>query len=654
MSLQYRPEIDGLRAVAVFSVILFHLQVAPFTGGYVGVDVFFVISGYLITSIILQDYSQGRFTLIDFYKRRIRRIIPLTVVVYAVVLAICYWLFFSPQYASINHVVKSSLVFVSNFLLLRKKGYFDPAMQENPLLHTWSLSVEEQFYILFPLTILLLLKFGGAKWRRWLIALALLSFIANIIVTTYNAQKAFFWPHTRAWQLLAGALLATDIVKDIKNKTTNSILGIAGLLLLVATVLLYKEGITYPGLRALAPVVGAVLLIHTTKSGTLMYKLLSAKPVVYTGKISYSLYMWHWPVWVFAVFFAIEPLGLSTKLLLIVFVFLLSALSYRFIEQPFRTNQAAAKPYLPWAILGSSALLMVCALLFINNHDGIARKEYAAHTAQLDAYGDKVWEDISELEPKNLADYTKLQPYRIGSDTAQPFFILWGDSHARSLAPGLDSLGKANGFAGYVLCASSSPPLMGVRYDDDKRQLDAFVTNSMRFIHNHPEIKTIVLTGRWPRYYHEPYLIVDKFRQGKDKGVLKLLENGQSQQYLFRKGMMATLQALQKMGKDVVITAPLPELKTSLNEMLVVQKITASPRLDFVMSVAEYQADNNEIQAFFNTLHPYARVLPVGMDVLTDTAFQKGIQHTAFFRDKTHLSAIGSHLASAHLLKYIR
>ncbi|OSZ82147.1 hypothetical protein CAP35_02445 [Chitinophagaceae bacterium IBVUCB1] len=654
MSLQYRPEIDGLRAIAVVSVILFHLQVAPFTGGYVGVDVFFVISGYLITSIILQGHRQGRFTLLDFYKRRIRRIIPLTVAVYAIVLAICYFLFFEKQYASINHVVKSSLVFVSNFLLLRKKGYFDPGMQENPLLHTWSLSVEEQFYIIFPLTMLLLLRYGGSKWWRWLVLLALASFTANIIVTTWNAQKAYYWPHTRAWQLLAGALLATGIWKDAKTKPTGNLLSLVGLSLLLFTVLFYQDGITYPGLRAILPVAGAVLLIHRAKQGTYVYRLLSAKPVVYTGKISYSLYMWHWPVWVFAVFFSVGPVSPLQKLLLIVFVFLLSALSYRFIEQPFRTKRAASNPYIPWAILGSSATLMVCALLFIDNKDGICRKEYAAYQSQLNAYGDKVWEDISELEQRNIEDYKQLKPYRTGSDTAKPSFILWGDSHARSLAPGLDSLGRATCFSGYVLSAPLSPPLSGIRYQDDKRQLSTFSQSALEFINTHPEINTIILTARWPRYYREPYLAAEKFRDVRDAGILKWLQHDNEQQILFRKGLMTTLNELNKLGREVFITAPLPELKTSVNEMLVIEKLQGMTHNHFIASTDEYNADNNALLKFFSSISRHANILPIGTDLLNDTAFLYNMRTTPVYRDKTHLSAIGSRIATAHLLKYIR
>lgn len=636
MSLKYRPEIDGLRAIAVLSVILFHLQVAGFAGGFIGVDVFFVISGYLITGIILQDYNVGQFTFADFYKRRIRRIMPLTVVVYAFTLLVSYLLFFSEQYKSINHVLKSSLLFVSNFLLLRKPGYFDPSMQENPFLYTWSLSVEEQFYIFFPLGIYLLLRYVKGGYKYGLVAIAVLSFIANIIVTAHNPQKAFYWPHTRAWQLMCGAILATGLVKTTSKQWLNNLLSIAGVLMILAGVILFREGIVYPGWNAVLPVVGACCIIYGAASGTVVNKLLASRPMVFVGKISYSLYMWHWPIWVFASFLVIGPLSLVQKAMLIAVTFIVSYTSYRLVEQPFRSKKAAANPFTIWGIAGSSVLLLLLALLFINNHDGISRAEKANYDAALNSKGDKIWKELHKLEAANKKDFTQLQPYRLGADTSAPTFLLWGDSHARALAPGVDVVARENGTAGYVLCASSCPPLLGLRFVDDIAGLQAFNENSLLFIAHHPEIKTIILCARWTSYYTDPYIVADKFELSNVKPDQPL-----SQQRLFWTGLSATINRLNELGRNVIVIEPLPELKTTVNEMLVIKRMFGASSKDFSESQSSFAAAN---QDFLETMRDRCRGVTLlnlsgalynNSPLITDSL--------AVYRDRNHLSEMGAY-----------
>lgn len=648
MSLKYRPEIDGLRAIAVLSVVLFHLQVAGFAGGFVGVDVFFVISGYLITSIILQDYDAGRFTFADFYKRRIRRIIPLTVVVYAFTLLVSYFLFFSEQYASINHVLKSSLVFVSNFLLLRKPGYFDPSTQENPFLHTWSLSVEEQFYIFFPLIIYTLLRYASGRWKQGLVLIAILSFAANILVVSYSTQKAFYWPHTRAWQLLCGALLATGIIKSASKQWLNNLLSVAGILMVLTAVALYQENTQYPGWYALLPVAGACCIIYGTVNGTLAHSLLASRPMVFVGKISYSLYMWHWPFWVFASFLIIGPLSLVQKATLIVATFIISYASYRLIEQPFRSKKAAANKFTVWGIMGSSALLMVLALLFIKNHDGIGKAEWAVYEKDLFGNGDKMWKSMRDLEDTNAKDYTKLTARTIGVADGTPSFLLLGDSHARSLASGLDSLAKESGKSGFVLTASSCPPISKVRYKITTSHLLPFMENSMLYIQRHPQIRTVILTARWGAYYGTPMRF--------ERTLLPVSGNsaGASQKELLWYGLQQTILQLKAMGKTIIITAPMPELKATVNEMLIAQKLFGTPRQQCSPVKDEFIAKNKEL---LTELAAFAKrnnvqLVTVGNSFFADSPYMQGT--ISVYRDKNHLSEKASYVAAGYIIPFLK
>jgi len=648
MSLKYRPEIDGLRAIAVLSVILFHLQVAGFAGGFVGVDVFFVISGYLITGIILQDYNAGWFTFADFYKRRIRRIIPLTVVVYAFTLLVSYFLFFSEQYASINHVLKSSLVFVSNFLLLRKPGYFDPSTQENPFLHTWSLSVEEQFYIFFPLIIYTLLRYASDKWKRGLVLIAILSFAVNILVVSYSTQKAFYWPHTRAWQLLCGALLATGIIKSASKQWLNNLLSVAGILMVLTAVVLYQENTQYPGWYALLPVAGACCIIYSTVNGTLAHRLLASRPMVFVGKISYSLYMWHWPFWAFASFLVIGPLSIAQKAILIVVTFIVSYVSYRLIEQPFRSKKAAANKFTVWGIMGSSALLMVLALLFINNHDGIGKKEWKAYEQDLYSNGDKMWEKLRSLETANMKDYTKISASAIGVADSTSSFLLLGDSHARALAAGVDALAKETGKTGMVLCASSCPPVCGLRYKVDASHLQPFMENSMLFIQRHPEIRIVVLSARWSSYFDT---------QMRFERTLVPLDNNvtiTSQQELLWHGLEQTILQLQAMGKTVKLIGPIPELKATVNEMLIAQKLFGVPRQACSPTEVEFTAKNKELLDELKVLakRNNVQLISVADSFFADSPYMQGT--TSVYRDKNHLSEKASCVAAGNIIPLLK
>lgn len=329
--MNYLREIDGLRAIAVLAVLLFHVEYSSFKGGFVGVDVFFVISGYLITRIILTEIDAGVFSIKRFYERRIRRIAPALV---ATLLASTAFLVILPpaEATAIRNALFAGLFSASNFLFYSTTDYFSDNSY-NPLLHTWSLSVEEQFYVLLPPT-LLLLSLGSKRRRLLYMALAALaSLIAAQLVVMSNPGAAFYLPWLRAWELLAGSLLAASALDRIPSPVKIA-LCVSGLAAVVTACLSYRQTMVFPGVSALLPVLGTCAVIASTGARSPVHALLGSPPLRFIGKISYSLYLVHWPIICFVSIF--QPITPKAQIAICVASILLAWLSWRFVENPFR------------------------------------------------------------------------------------------------------------------------------------------------------------------------------------------------------------------------------------------------------------------------------------------------------------------------------
>ncbi len=342
----HRPEIDGLRALAVLPVILFHAGFGWFGGGYVGVDVFFVISGFLITSIIANELRSGQFSIVGFYDRRARRILPALFVVMAACLPLAWWLMLPPEAAAFGRSLVAVSVFGSNVLFWRSSGYFDLAAEEKPLLHTWSLGVEEQFYIVFPLLVMLCWRLGRRRLMLVLAALACVSLWASQKALPQQALASFFLAPLRAWELLAGALVALGCDSALRWRAAaawpawrRDLLGGLGLLLILVPVLVYDAATPFPGLAAIPPVVGTALVLAFVGPADWTGRLLTLRPVLWLGLISYSAYLWHQPLLAFA---RLAQPGAAAPWLLgamAALSLLLGHLSWRFVEAPFRDRR---------------------------------------------------------------------------------------------------------------------------------------------------------------------------------------------------------------------------------------------------------------------------------------------------------------------------
>lgn len=359
MALKYRSEIDGLRAIAVIAVLLYHAEflifgVNPFKGGFIGVDIFFVISGYLITSIILKEMNENRFSLLNFYNRRARRILPALLLVMLVTLPFAY-IYMMPkplnEYAGAS---LSALGFGSNIWFWLEDSYTAEPSRLKPLLHTWTLAVEEQFYILFPLLLLLI--------RKYQLTLFVIGFLISLqIAQTHSASNpdaTFFLLHTRMWELLAGAILAKlEIERGRKTSKASLFMPFIGLAMILYALISFEDTMRHPAYITLIPVIGTMLIIWFSAQNTAAVKLLSLRPVVGIGLVSYSLYLWHYPIFAFARI-DMGELTPEIKLACIALSFILAGFSYKFVEQPLR-HKASFKTFLSLVI---AATVVIAAL----------------------------------------------------------------------------------------------------------------------------------------------------------------------------------------------------------------------------------------------------------------------------------------------------
>ena len=356
--MKYRPEIDGLRALAVVPVILFHAGFETFSGGFVGVDVFFVISGYLITSIVLEDIRGPGFSIARFYERRARRILPaLFVVCFACIPAA--WLLMSPwEYKDFSQSLLAVAVFASNILFWIKTDYFDAATELKPLLHTWSLAVEEQFYLVFPLLLVGLVRFGYRAMFTVLSALAAASLVLSIAWTNIEPAGAFYLIPTRAWELGVGGIVAVaqSRWRPTRSWATN-VATAGGVALILLAIVSFDEFTPFPGYLAAVPVIGTALIIHFGSEASWVSPLLRHPAPVTVGLASYSLYLWHQPALAFLRLSTPYEPSLPKVLLTLLAVAALSFATWKYVESPFR-NRRRVPAQAVWAMAISGSLLL--------------------------------------------------------------------------------------------------------------------------------------------------------------------------------------------------------------------------------------------------------------------------------------------------------
>jgi len=435
----YRPDIDGLRAVAVLMVVLNHLNLGV-RGGFVGVDVFFVISGYLISSMILGEMASGAFTLIGFYERRVRRILPALLLMLMISSAVLVRRLLPWETEAFAKMLLAALFCVSNLFYEQKGGYFDPPEQFRALLHTWSLAAEEQFYIVFPLLLVGIRRWFPSRLRTAIVGLALVSLAIAEVVVLRDSRAAFFESPLRAWEFLTGTLIALGFANALHNRWQREAASAAGLLLIVLPGLFYNNGTVFPGLMAIPPCAGAALVIAAGEKGdSVSGRCLSWRPLVFIGLISYSLYLWHWPIVAFEErSFRMVPLRnapWTLRLTMLMVSLAAAVLSWWFVERPFRSGRFRPRRRTLFAITGSAVAAMLAFGCVAITSGGFPSR-FPSNVLKIAAYhdnfasGDECFDD-----PRGKLRFNRKAC--LNPDDGRRHFLLLGDSHAEDLYPGL-------------------------------------------------------------------------------------------------------------------------------------------------------------------------------------------------------------------------
>jgi len=630
----YRADIDGLRAVAVMLVFAYHLD--TFTvgnlsvwGGFIGVDVFFVISGFLISSVILREIDDSSFSLKEFYRRRIRRILPALVAMMLVTAIVsCYYMLPSVLYAFAKSQLAATFS-VSNFYFLSTSSYFSSNV-DKPLLHTWSLAVEEQFYILFPLFLLLLKRFFPGRFKAAMVSVAAASFMLSVWAVHLSPVAAFYLPATRAWELLLGAMLSIDLFPRVQSAVGRNLLSAAGLLAILACGFTYTGRVPFPGAAALVPCGGAAFIIAAGETGgSVVGRLLSLKPIVFIGLISYSLYLWHWPIILFQHLTMLQPRNASNHMIkgsILVFAFAVATLSWLFVETPFRKGRLMLKGAAAFRFAaGSGALLALFACVILATH-GLPFR-YSQRQLALASYVDLTApgrEGTCSVESGGPTTPTYDAAHCLLQDPSKKNYLLLGDSHAAHLWYGLHRTfpeinflqATASGCEPSVKGKPATGPFDRLNrhlFGDICRPLMDYVFND--YLRSH-HVDRVVLAARW-----EP----------ED---LPRLDN--------------TIRTLKARGIDVLLFGPIVQYDSDLPWLLVTSLRRGDPDLPLKHQLTDYQELDQDMSALAKQWGidyvSYFKMLCQGTVcteyVNSDTPLQS---------DYGHLTPAGSMLVSARL-----
>ncbi len=664
--MKYRSEIDGLRAVAVVPVILFHAGFGAFSGGYVGVDVFFVISGYLITIILLNEIEGGRFSIARFYERRARRILPALTVVMLACLPFA-WLWMIPdQLRDFGASLVAVVFFVSNFLFWSEESsYFAAAAELKPLLHTWSLAVEEQYYLFAPLTLALLWRFGRRRLFWLVVASAVLGLLATEWGWRYASRANFYLPQFRIWELLAGSIcgfLATSHAPRASNG-----LSALGLGLILFAIFAFDENTPFPSLYALVPVGGAALVVLFAHKGTWVARLLSARALVGIGLISYSAYLWHQPLFAFARIRSLVEPAPALMMVLALLSMGLAYLSWRFVEQPFRRRPVPLMPSRRAVFTASSAVGVgfVAIGLYASLSGGVPSR--LAGVAP-DSYAGKLL--ASTRRPPLHLDCTPVPPGENRAPLCAVFtpenpalrILLIGDSHAGTMLPAFAGVGRNN--AVYQMALASCPPInrtslhraifdIGVCEQATRDQLQTVREGNF---------DVVVLAARWSVYAG---------REGRRSFALgpegdPYFPSLATSRATFASHLAATVKDYRDLGVAVVLIEQVPEHRV-LPRKVIEQAILLD--LDHGNGAAQFEKaveessvtveEDGKLQAFAQGELDKLRgekVWVLSFDELfaRDGRYRWGARDGTYYIDGDHLSAYGAALIEPALTEAFR
>ena len=652
----YRADIDGLRALAVLAVIAFHAFPEWVSGGFIGVDVFFVISGFLITTLIQDSLQQQSFSFRAFYASRVRRLFPALVIVLLACQVFGWFALLANEYKALGKHIAASTAFIPNFIFWSESGYFDYAADAKPLLQLWSLGIEEQFYLFWPIVIWLGLKYRVSVFKVG-VAIFLGSLVLNLMMIEEAPSAAFFSPLTRMWELLSGCLLAYLVSSkppafEAFNAKLGSIklirhaISLLGLVLLLLGAILFDQDMLYPGVWALVPVLGTCFIIFTGNQSWINTSVLSNRFLVWIGLISFPLYLWHWPLLSFARIMEGSKPDWQIRAVLVAVSFVLAILTYYFIEQPIRFGRNLR--FKTYVLIMAMSLLGALGLATYSQDGFKSRTTDKAIEAQLT----DLKFDIPDSEGWYCQDMNHDSP-RCHSTGPNPSVVVIGDSHALTIYSGLRERFKAKGQdIGLYGASDGCPPLLNVVIQDqggDYRNCLKKGTQAIQRVIADAAIKEVILTSRGPMYTtakgfgdveQEQFGSWVLHFDGEGKGA-------RSNEDVFVLGLTKTLDALLAAGKKLTFLHDVPELGFDIRSCFAFRPMTITSRVVSPCAVSrkEFEARTEAYRAMVNKIllqRPEIKVIDLSAALCDEKWCWGARDDTLFYIDDDHLSHRGA------------
>ena len=681
----YRADIDGLRAVAIIAVILFHTGFALFANGFIGVDIFFVISGYLITSITIREINKGKFTFTQFYTRRVKRLLPALFTMIIVVLTLGSFYLVPVDF---NHLAMSSIYtifYISNIYFSHLTGYFMPSVISLPLIHTWTLGVEEQYYLFYPAFLVVISLFLKKKYTIWVLFAGIVSFVLQLLFMHFGHPNiAFYYFPTRAWEFMMGGLLAFGMFPQIQSKTLSIVLAVLGMVFILYPMVAHVNSSEISSIMAC---IGSVLIIYpNTSSDNAIKKVLSTKSFVFVGLLSYSLYLWHWPILsIYREVSVLLPAKTDVILLIssFILIFVLSYISYRFIETPIiKMNFSANHKKLIVPVAAVMVLITSSSLYVLYNH-GLPdrfplymqkvtqaptdtyefKSKYPNYLIKMDSNPNDIrWENFPTLGDRS-ARHTS--------------YVVIGDSHAGSIAPAFDAIAKELHIKGKLFAQAANIPLLGVDIYgrigscwDKNDNFSKIKNHLMLLIRQRPAIKKIFLVARWTEYIHAPdFMLSDKNLDNSGNSYTKYCKEGRlgrgrtnklfmqpnrifdrTTLRVYQEGIYETLKTITEMNKQVYIVYDVPRINLNPQEIFLKDLLARYFKLKTNKNAApdlkQYNEREKAISAlFFNAHKKYNfKFLNPSQALCPDNRPCRVVDNTGYpiYVDNDHLSIHGA------------
>ena len=586
--ISYRADIDGMRALAVMMVLVFHFELISLSeAGFIGVDVFFVISGFLITSILKRQFDVGKFGIVPFYTARIRRLAPALLSVLMFVMMAGAVLLFADDFMELSRQVLASQFYVANIYFWKNVNYFGLGKDDVFLLHMWSLGVEEQFYLLYPTVLLVIYKYQK-RWFWPAIAIGLFaSFALNVMLVARKPEAAFYLLPTRGWELFAGALVYYGSTRWTRPRALDELLGVLGLGFIFVAIMAFRRDFHFPGYFALLPVVGAgSLLISGGGAGTVVSRLLSLRPITYIGKISYPLYLVHWPIKVFVTRFSDQG-GPAWRWTMLATSILLAAAVYHLVENPIRRRYWLSSNHLLLRGYAVGLALTLTIGFFIGRGDGLPQR-FPADVSRLASFVNDRSPPLSECLFGRKRPLSEHDFCRIGKIADKPKWLIFGDSHAWAGHAVFDRWLQSKGDEGLFMFLNSCPPVVDVHlFGDHEEECFSFNRAVVDFVDKDQDLDNVVLVSAWAEALEGRLSTSEDIMLSKEASV-----------GLFNTSFSKTLSYLHSIGKRIYVWEPVPGATQSVPQSLAWAALQNRPAsIEFTSE--EYRANN---EFFFSAL----------------------------------------------------